>query len=334
MLTEEKMTDTVKRFLKNNNIHSRKIIVAVSGGPDSVFLLKILSDLRKKLSLDLMCAYVNHGIRSYEENQKDYLLVSRLCTCLKIELKVKVFPQGYLENKSKQEKTSLEAAARECRYKFFNELADETSLIAVAHNRDDQIETQIMRFFQGSSYEGLLGIRSLRDNIIRPIISLEKSDILEYLKTNNISYNIDTTNNDSDFLRNKVRNQLIPAINEIFPAYKKSLYKYELELLSIKDYLEARVVDLNWTFDNNIYYASYDQFISLSLLERKREIFRIFDLSYSGDKQSYRLPSRFLKPLEKELFKNKEIVLEGHGFRLVRNNTMLQWEPFIKKTKR
>lgn len=322
------MINKVKNFLILNNIRNKKILVAISGGPDSVFLLYALNSLKNEFELKLEAGYVNHGIRSKNENLLDYSLIKDYCLKLDVKLYKKDFETGEILKLVKLKKSSSEAISRDLRYSFFNSIISKEHLIALGHNRDDQVETQIMRFFQGSSYEGLIGIKSIRDNLIRPLLDIDKTDILSYLDQNSIPYNIDKTNNELDYLRNKIRNSLIPLIKDVFPSYKSALLNLENEIDDITSFVNNNRKILLWKATDNSYVTNYSKFISLPEIFRREEIFNIFDKTYRGETNSYRLPKRFLKPLHKDIFKNGEIILEGHGFRLIRKSELLIWSHF------
>lgn len=319
------MKQLVCKYLIKNNINNIRVIVAVSGGPDSIALLNILNSLKLDFSIDLEAAYLNHGIRSIEENISDYDLIYKQCELLKIKLHVKNLDHGAIESQARQHKLSVEAIARRERYSFFNSLYTDKYLIALGHNRDDQVETQIMRFFQGSSVEGLTGIKDYRDNIIRPLISVHKKDIYNYLSENNIEYNIDSTNLCNDYLRNRIRNELIPLVSSIFPGYDSSLGKVEEHLYQLNSLAEKAYQRLNWEKDENGHYVKYNDFIKLPILLKEKEIFKIFNNTYDGNVKDFRLPRRFLKSLDKSRYRNNETVLKGYGFVLKRVDCKLLW---------
>lgn len=319
------MISKVELYLNNLSIRNRRIIVALSGGPDSISLLYLLNHLKYEYDLIIEAAYVDHGIRCEKENFLDCELIKRTCSDLNILLHIKSFSIGELEKRSKNESSSIEAVARNVRYDFFDSLAEKDTLIALGHNRDDQIETQIMRFFQGSSLDGLIGIKDNRLNLIRPLISVSKKEILDYLDVNNILYRVDITNNNTDYLRNKVRNNLIPLISEIFPGFRGSLKKLEEDFKDYKREFDKFYPKINWKNKGKTFFCDYSTFMSYPLFKRKEEIYRIFDISYSGKRKDFRLPNRFLSSLEKEKFNNNEIILEGYGFKLQRRDRELIW---------
>lgn len=326
------MKAEVTDFLTKNNIANNKIIVGISGGPDSTALLYILNSLKDKFNLTLEAAYVNHGIRSSHDNKKDRVLVENICSSLSIKLYIKDLEQGYINNKSKEEGRSLESIARDERYAFFNTLTDSNSLIAVGHNLDDNIETMIMRFFQGSTIGGLKGINAVRDNIIRPLYAIEKKDILNYLENINASYNIDITNLEDDYLRNKVRNRLIPIISDIFPGYKRSLDRLSRDFTEIYNLIKSQYSINNWKFNGSLWYSSIESFSNQQISIRKRVVYDLYNNALKDKVKDFRLPSNFLKPLEGDILSYEETILEGHGCRLYRSQNYIIFKELKEKT--
>jgi len=317
----------VANFLEINKINNICIIVALSGGPDSISLLHALYTFKERFDLEIEAAYVNHGIRSEHENNKDLKLVESICRTLKIKLFVKKIPHNQIKDSS--ENRSIESLARDIRYNFFDSLLTPGKLLAIGHNRDDQIETMISRFFQGSSIDGLLGIKSIRNNIIRPLIDIEKKTILKYLADNSIEYRIDHTNNELDYQRNKIRHKLLPIIKDIFPGYNSGLKEIEKQFSEIKVLLDTIYKPIDWIDGDGYFYTPYISFIERTFLDRKKMIFTIFDKTYLGEERDVRLPRRFLQAVSKDLFKNGEIILDGYGFQLTRWKDRIIWS--VKK---
>lgn len=211
------MIDTALKTIRENGMFEKgdKVIVAVSGGPDSIALLHVLYRLREELDISLYVAHVNHGLRGIESDE-DEEYTRRFCEKLNIEFKSK---RVNLNEISKLRNMSSESAGREVRYEFFEELMKEFSAqkIAIAHNANDQAETILMRIMRGTGMDGLIGIRPVRDNIfVRPLINSSRDQIEEYCEKNNLSPRIDKTNLEAIYSRNKVRLQLIPYIQENF----------------------------------------------------------------------------------------------------------------------
>lgn len=323
------MINLVSDFINNHNLNNSTIIVALSGGPDSIFLTEILYRLQSKFSLTIKAAYVNHGIRDILENRKDYTLIQEFCKVRSIILYKKEFKVGELTTKAAEKGISVEAVAREERYRFFNTLLkgeENKAYIALGHNRDDQLETQIMRFFQGASIDGLLGISTCNGRYIRPIRGIYKSDIIDFLKNEEISYNIDSTNNENIYLRNSIRNRLIPLIKDIFPGFDKGLLRLESELTAIKNILDETREEISWIKQKDSWSIPYKYFKGLNYYFKKQLIYSVFDESYSGDVKDFRLPERFLTPLKNDQYRDGSMILEGHGFVLKREGELLIWK--------
>ncbi len=191
------------------------ILVALSGGPDSVCLLHILYSLSKKMNIFLYAAHVNHCLRG-EEAIKDEKYAEELCKRLNIPFYCK---RVDIKSISKERGVSTELAGRDERYKFFDELKENLSInkIAIAHNANDQAETLIMRIIRGTGLEGLVGIKPIRDSVyIRPILCLTRKEIEQYCNEQNLNPRIDQTNYEEIYSRNKIRLKAIPFIQENF----------------------------------------------------------------------------------------------------------------------
>lgn len=213
-----------------------KVLVALSGGPDSVALLHFLKKHYKNIS----AAHLNHCIRK-KDAILDERFVKELCSAWKIPLYVK---RADINKLSKKNKISLEEAGRNERYRFFESLAAKKCFnkIALAHNADDNVETFFMRLLRGTGLKGLCGIPPKRGGIIRPLIDVWKKEIICYCKANHIEYRTDDTNFVPKFTRNRIRNMMIPELEKKDPRIKSRVlgcirgFCRDYELLS--EYLE------------------------------------------------------------------------------------------------
>lgn len=211
------MIERVRQTIKDNMMtrFGDKVIVAVSGGPDSMCLLHILYSLKEELGIELIAAHVNHCLRG-EEADADEEYVRAFCGDLGVEFYSKKVD---IHNYAKEKNLSCETAGREVRYDFFQELLNNLNAqkIALAHNANDQAETVLMRIMRGSGMEGLVGIKPVRDNIyIRPIINIVRGDIEAYCEEKKLEARIDKSNLENIYNRNKVRLELIPYIQDNF----------------------------------------------------------------------------------------------------------------------
>ncbi len=209
------LKETVKKTIKNNNLLSANdaVLIAVSGGADSVCLFDVLFSLKDELNLKLYVAHLNHLLRGDEAN-RDEEFVRSIC-----EKKGVPF---FCERKdvlklSKETGTSIEEAGRNARYDFFSKLKTEHEIhkIATAHNKNDNVETVCMRIMRGTGIHGLTGIPIENDlSVIRPLLYVSREEIEKYLEEKNLSFITDSSNLEDDYARNKVRHHLIPYIEE------------------------------------------------------------------------------------------------------------------------
>lgn len=211
------MKDKVLKTIAENNMinDGDRIIIALSGGPDSITLLHILHTLKNKLNITIYAAHVNHLLRG-KDAYKDEELCKKYCDELGILCFVKRVDINQL---AKIKNISHELAGREARYEFFDELMKkyDCNKIAIAHNLNDQAETVLMRMMRGAGIEGLVGIRPVRDNIfIRPLIEITRNEIEKYCEENKLPAAIDKTNFENIYARNKIRLELIPYMENNF----------------------------------------------------------------------------------------------------------------------
>ena len=210
----------------------QRVVIGLSGGADSVCLLKLLADLRVECRLELRAVHVHHGLRG-EEADRDAEFSEKLCFQLGVPFRL---VSVNVKEEAEKKRISEEEAGRNLRYRAFSSEAErwreETHRtgsagtdgegqaavikIAVAHHGDDSAETILYQLFRGSGLRGLSGIPPVRDKIIRPLLCVTRREILEYLEEKGLSFVTDSTNLESDYARNKIRNQLMPmAVQEI-----------------------------------------------------------------------------------------------------------------------
>lgn len=211
------MINKVKHFIEKNKLLNKKdkVLVALSGGPDSICLLHILYSLKDDMKLEIGAAHINHMLRG-DDALEDEIYVKEFCEKLGIPCYIDRID---IDRISKEKGISHEMAGREERYKFFEEIKSSKGYnkIAIAHNANDQAETVIMRMMRGAGLEGLCGIRVERDNkFIRPILCLNRKEIESYCKLNNLNARIDKTNLEKIYSRNKVRLDILPYMKKNF----------------------------------------------------------------------------------------------------------------------
>ena len=216
------MLARVKKTLKKYNMltQGEKVVLGVSGGADSIAMLYALNELID-YGLELIVAHLNHGIRE-EEAKRDSDFVKETAKSLGL-----TFVYGEVDTlKFKEESAlSLEDAARTLRYKFFNQVLNKhyATKIATAHTMDDQAETVLMRLLRGSGSKGLSGIPPVSNSIVRPLIDTSRSEVEEYLRSKKVEWVEDTTNESKEFLRNRVRHDLLVELESYNPQIKETL---------------------------------------------------------------------------------------------------------------
>ena len=203
-----------------------RVLLGISGGPDSVALLDILFRLKKRLKFSLFLCHLNHCLRKEAEEEAHF--VEELANSYSLPITIAK------RNVSKIKGASLEEKAREVRYRFFTRTAQEYQVnkIAIAHNLDDQAETVLLRVIRGTGLLGLGGMkisRPLKNNpriqIIRPLLEVKRKEILDYLKEKDLVFVTDNSNKSRIYLRNRIRLELLPLLAEYNPRIKESLAK-------------------------------------------------------------------------------------------------------------
>lgn len=240
-MLKEQVLNTIKKYnLINEN---DKIICGVSGGPDSICMLDILKDLKDTLKFEIVVCHINHLIREEAISDEEYVV--NYCNKNNIKCYVKRIDVKNYANNNKQ---GTEEAGRTVRYEFFDEIMqkEHANKIAIAHNKNDKIETIIMNMFRGSGISGLKGIEPKRENkYIRPLIETERADIEKYCEEQGLMPRIDKTNFINDCTRNKIRNIVIPYIKEEFnPNIVNTIDRLSSIIEEEDRYLENKTIEV------------------------------------------------------------------------------------------
>ncbi len=230
------MINKILNFILKNNLipQNSKILVGLSGGPDSVFLLHILKNLQNKLKIDIIAAHLDHEWRT-----NSYLDIE-LCKKITDELRIPfICAKASQLNLNLKKTGSKEEVGRIMRRKFFEQIAKEqdANKIALAHHLNDQQETFLIRLIRGTTLSGLTGINSLDGIYIRPLLEIKKEEILNYLKENKIPYLIDPSNISDEFLRNRIR-KVIPSLQECDKRFDDNFLRTLNKLRETEDFLE------------------------------------------------------------------------------------------------
>ncbi len=209
---KNKVLETIKKY---NLIESGdRVVLGVSGGPDSISMLNILHEIKEEFQFEIYVAHINHMIREEAEDDEKY--VQTYCEKNGIQCYVKRIDVQQIANTNK---IGTEEAGRKVRYDFFEEVMQNVGAnkIGIAHNKNDKIETIIMNLLRGSGLSGLKGIEPIRDNkYIRPLIECDRQEIEAYCEEHQLEPRIDKTNFENDYTRNKIRNIIIPYIKKEF----------------------------------------------------------------------------------------------------------------------
>ncbi len=275
-------------FLDTIKVHNLikkkdKILLGISGGPDSVYLLYQFIEIRDDFKLNITCLHFNHALRPEADSEETF--VKELCKKLKVRCitekkDVKSFSKG----------DSLEQTARNLRFDFFLKCARECKAkkIALAHHKDDLVETVLMRLIRGSGLKGLQGFsvcsryKSLQ--VMRPLINATKQDILDWLKDQKIAYCVDESNFEEKFFRNRIRLKLLPLLKELNPAIVQTLHT------------TAKTISLDYEFIHEI---AYKTFLGIRKKETKHKIYldlkKINDLPLALFNNVIRIAIEFLQ---------------------------------------
>ena len=254
MFDTGKMKKKVEELKKSGLIKkNEKILIAFSGGPDSVFLYNLLFFLREYYLIEISLIYVNDNLRKDVKNDLNF--VEEFSKENNVPLYIKSVD---VRKYAAENKKSIELAARELRYEAIEKVLQNLNYdkIATGHNLDDNIETFIFRLLRGTSLKGLKGIPSERKNIIRPILQFEKKEILNYLQENKKSYIIDYTNSENDYTRNYIRNEIFPMFVNINPTFISEEKNTKEKFVQ---YLEKYDVELSRKKIDQIYETLYNE---------------------------------------------------------------------------
>ena len=213
------MTEAFKSFIAKNQLCTgqQKILLAVSGGIDSV----VMTDLFYKAGYECIILHCNFGLRG-EESEGDEAFVRSLSASYELPVYVKRFNTGEYADENG---ISIQMAARELRYKWFDELSDESGndVIATAHNLNDSVETVLLNLSRGTGIKGLTGIPMVNEKYIRPLLFATRKEILDYGRDHHLQYREDSSNASKKYHRNKVRHDLIPLFQEINPSFIRTM---------------------------------------------------------------------------------------------------------------
>ncbi len=279
----ESIQKRIRSFLIAEDI--RHIVVAVSGGSDSVCLLHNLAMLKKELSLDITAAHLDHMIRG-QESLDDAMAVESLCKKLAVPCETEhIDVPAY---KKEHGISSMEDAARIVRYDFLKKVADRhQAVVATGHNADDNIETVLMHIIRGCGPTGLIGLKIKscvkttcgQVIVIRPLLNVSKSEINAYCQDNDLPVRQDSTNDDIEYTRNRIRKELIPLLESYNPNFKDSVIRLAESSAEQQSFIEGRSKQLSLMIeeDNGDILMDRDRFGLLQDYEKKLLITKAID---------------------------------------------------------
>lgn len=236
------LKESVRKTIISHNLIERDdiLVLGLSGGPDSLSLLHILKILEDEFGFTLYALHLNHKMRVDADDDMNWLIAH--CKELGVELKCVCCN---VEELAKERGESSEECGRKLRHEELSKYANELSSkyhrpakVVLAHNEDDQAETVLLRILRGTGIHGLVAMEYKReDGLIRPLLDTKRSDIEEYCKNRNLEPRMDSTNQETNFLRNKVRLQLLPELEKLNPSIKKSLQRLAANASATDDYI-------------------------------------------------------------------------------------------------
>lgn len=277
----------VQQFIRDYRLLQKgeKVIAAVSGGIDSVVMLDVLLELQESLKLEIVVAHFNHQLRG-KESDEDEEFVRELCAKRNIECYVE---RANTAAVAESRRLSMQEAARDLRYDFFVKLLSSSGFdkIATAHNADDNAETMLFNMFRGAGVSGLAGIPVWRKDVsvVRPLLVCTRSEIETYARERRLPFRVDSSNAQSDYSRNFLRNTIIPALKEnINPNLVGTLQRMGEIFAELNDYL---VTEANQTFERVLLQDSpTETIVNISALHAQPEFMQEYLLLLIGRKFS------------------------------------------------
>jgi len=234
------------RFTAKHNMLPKGsyVLCAVSGGADSMCMLSMLDKLAQEGAIRIAAAHFDHGLRG-EESDRDAEFVRNFCASHDIAY---FFGAGKVREFAQQKRISIETAARELRYDFLRKTAERAGAdrIATAHTADDNAETVLLNLIRGAGLKGLCGIPPVRGNIIRPILSFTREQVIEYLNERGIPHVEDSTNSETIYTRNKLRQNIIPLLKEFNPRFLEALSETSEMVGEDETYLSSLANEVLW----------------------------------------------------------------------------------------
>jgi tRNA(Ile)-lysidine synthase len=319
--------EPVKEALSASGIAAGDVVLsAVSGGADSMGLLRALCALRRTLGITIVACHVDHGIRPPEEGRADEEVVRGTCDAVGIRLVVRSIPPGACASHASATRKSLEEAARDMRHQLLREAAEAVGArcICLGHTQDDEIETLLMRILQGSDVAGLAGIPPRRGPFLRPLLGCARAQVRAYLAAIGQAWREDPTNDDTVFLRNRVRHLLVPLLEKEFPGSRTGLLSLARKLGMAADAVKAAASRLPWQQLGGGFLIAREDFERAEPAVRTASLMGLYD-RIRPLRAPRRLPWRFIEPALRPVLPRRGRIIDGHGIVLENCEESLFW---------
>lgn len=306
---EQKVLDGLISCGVELNTNSITIGAAISGGADSISLLISLTRILQPYKIPIKIITVNHNIRPAAESGGDANFVFNLCSSLKsrgidIECRVVELARGEVNKTANERKGGIEEAARYLRYQAFENFISEYKIdyFCLAHNKNDQLETVFMRFLQGAGCDSLGGIKLIREKYIRPLLQIERSEIENYLNSIGQTWRTDSTNNETEYLRNKIRLKLFPFLDKEFPNWKNGVLLTAEKANEESEVITQQVENFPMNIADNIITIRTCELLACKKAIQKKILLKA--CNFAGE--NTRIPNVFLDDVIKCIDENNE----------------------------
>ena len=311
----------VLKLIDENHLIEKndKVLLALSGGADSVFLFYFLLKFKRRLGIRFKGFHLNHKIRG-KEAKEDEIFCRNVCEKHDVELFVVTKD---VKSYAKKNKLSVEEAGRKLRYKELDRIADEELIdkVATAHNSSDNTETVLLNLIKGAGSKGLSGIPVQRGKIIRPLLSLTADEIRNYLKVKKLYHRLDTSNLEIDFERNFIRNEIIPKLKKLNPRVEQKVLNSSKIIKNMRTFIEKEITAIT---QSSVKFSRGELRISLKKLhELDKVLWSEFFKSIIESKFTTDLSTENLESLihlvdnqagKKLVLSNKIIALKERGY--------------------
>lgn len=311
----------MESFLEKYYDKSTPIIIGCSTWPDSMYLLEKI--LETRFSKNIVACYFNHKTRKQTDEEEEYLIQ----LWKERNFKVEIAQCDFKKIQKLYPGKSFEELAREKRYAFFNAIMNiyKSPYVLTAHHLDDKIETLFFHLARGTKIGWMINMQEESGNILRPLLWVSKSDILDYLQKNNIKYFIDETNNSNEYTRNYIRNQILPQFENVNSQYRENIAKTLEYLWEVKHFIDESVE----TFLGEKKHFYIDRFQSLSWFLQKEVVRYIYYIT--NQKSTLWLSEANIKEVIKFINgKNNKTYKEIKGMRMEKDNKIIHFQSVLK----